>query len=353
MRLRLLAGLALALSLQTPLAEPAAAQSLPQPAHPVFGIQPAPSDGPTSAADQLTYALASGTGVEDAVRLYNYTTAPLTLSLYAADVRAAAGGAIAPAQASEAMHAVGAWLRVPSPTVVVPPNGELLQRFQLQVPEGTVPGDYLGAIVAALDAPPVASGLSVQTRAARLVRLRVAGDVRLDAAIGKLRTSRHAHRQEFRVTVRNTGNVLFTLTGSVVIRGGNPEAVPLSPRGVYVPPGAKMTLTAHWDAAPRLGRRTAYAQLSVAAGEQPPRAFRSPALQLTYVPAAPTAAAGGLLVITAALLGATRERRRSWRRRRRDERALVASVRAQFRASTAPAAKRPHAVNGDAGRRMA
>lgn len=39
------------------------------------------------------------------------------------------------------MEEVGAWVRLDSGEVTVPPKGEASPRFRLSVPEGTVPGD--------------------------------------------------------------------------------------------------------------------------------------------------------------------------------------------------------------------
>ena len=265
--------------------------------------------------------------------LYNYTDAPLTLSLYAADVRTAAGGALAPAQAPEAMQGVGAWVQVQSASVVIPPRGQSLQRFRLDVPNGTVPGDYIGAVVAALESQRAAGALTFETRAARLIRVSVPGDVRLNVTVSRLRASRHGNSEDFDVLVRNTGNVLFTVTGAVVIDGGSRQVlIPLQPGGTYIIPGGETTLRTHWVRVPTLGRRTARAELSVGVGDMPSRTFRSPPRRLTYFPERQASIVGALLAGVTSLALASRKRRRSWLRRRREERALLAEVRAALRA---------------------
>ncbi|MGQ0680123.1 MAG: hypothetical protein ACT4OM_10815 [Actinomycetota bacterium] len=296
---------------------------------PVFGIR-ADLFGLTELPNEhFSYGLEAGTGVADAAVFYNFTDQPLTLRVYPADVDTAEGGGLAPAQADEAMSGVGGWVSTESDEVTVPAGGEAPVRFSLEVPAGTVPGDYVGAIVGSLVAAPVeAGGLRVETRVARLIRLSVPGDPRLGVSLSQLGVSRNGKTEEFSLTVKNIGNVLFLFDGALIIEGGGANLIrQMKPDGIYVIPGGEAVIKGTWNNMPVLGRRTAVAQLLVTAGDQPPRTFVSDPLKLTYFPVRLALAIGLVLLLLAVVLVVTRRRWLAFYRRRRDIRVALRMLR--------------------------
>jgi hypothetical protein len=321
------------------LVAPAMGQTSGAQSRPTFGIRAALTGKTTLPGDHFTYGLAAGTEIEDSVVLYNYTDQSLTLSLYSADVRTAQGGALAPAQATDPMKEVGAWTRLDEGTVTVPPQGESTGRFRLKVPEGTVPGDYVGAIVASLHGAPVANGMGLETRAARLIRVNVPGEARVGLSVRRPRATGSGKGRSFDVSVRNTGNVLVTLSGNVDIAGAGTR-VPLSPEGIYVIPGGEATLTGRWLDVPTIGRRSATARVAVKAGGRDAGDFQSEPLRLTFFPWTEAALLGAGVGLSLAVGCSTRKRWGPKLHRRRLERSEVARFRADRRAERESASSR-------------
>lgn len=337
---RRIAGRAAALCMVLTLVVSGAPDATGAPAEPApsftFGIRAGHLGQTTLPGDHFTYDLTAGSGVRDAVVLHNYSDEPLTLRLYGADVRAAPGGALAPTQATDRMTEVGAWLRMDRDEVTIPPRDQVRTGFEVEVPVGTVPSDYLGAVVATLPARPSAGGVAVETRAARLVRLRVPGDATLGVEVGAPRPARRGSGYDFAVPVRNTGNVLFTFTGALLVDGpGGPSRLRLDPPGLYVIPGGESTVHARWADPPVAGWGDARAEVRVDLPASPTQVFIGPATRVWLVPWALLIAAA-LLVTAGALVGfATRRPRRVRRARRRREREAVRKARAQVRAEIA------------------
>jgi hypothetical protein len=121
-----------------------------------FGIEPATAqrgDG----RPFLNYGATRGAVLFDHVAAVNYSSAPLTLQVYATDaVETTAGGyGLLPADVKPT--GVGSWISIPagSSTVTVPADsvfgpGETIIPFELRVPRTVQPGDYSGGIVVSL-----------------------------------------------------------------------------------------------------------------------------------------------------------------------------------------------------------
>ncbi len=315
---------------------PAFAQASPSPtANPpagaVFGIQAGLYGKTPLPNDDFVYSLKSGASIADSAVLYNFTAAPIDLAIYGADVATASGGGLAPGQEGQKMTQVGAWLHLASSQVTVPSKGQASVKFTLTVPVGTVPGDYLGAVVASLATPAVKGGVNVETRVARLVRLTVAGKANLGVRLSRLTTTASHGGEVFSLTVDNTGNVLFTFSGAVTVTGGHSRTVALQPQGIYVIPGARVVLKGRWSQPPALGRRSAIATLRATVPGQAVRTFTSNTLHLTFIPwrlILPIAIPLLALVVLAVL---TRKRWKAELQRRKTERAAIRELRQRLR----------------------
>jgi hypothetical protein len=300
-----------------------------------FGIKAA-NDGKSTLEDgHFAYDVPAGTTVEDGMVLINYSDENLVFNVYPADMDTAVGGGLAPAQRNTEMEHVGKWLTLDNPelsTVGVGPDSRRTVPFTLRVPEGTPPGDYPGAMVAALDVGGGDRGLGVQTRAALLVRLTVPGKTNLKVTVGDLRSQTDdGDGIRFDVDVRNRGNVLFTMIGEVEVRkGGTTVAtVPLSPKELYVIPEGEATLSGVWKDPPSFGRVKAVARIHTFINQRPAETFSSKPVTLTIVPWQKVAMGSAIIALLAGMVLFGRKRLNRWRSRRREEKEIVRQHRAE------------------------
>ncbi|MET8747752.1 hypothetical protein [Streptomyces sp. NPDC004728] len=308
-----------------------------------FGVQAGLYGLTTLTGGHFGYALKAGARIEDSAVIYNKSDEARTFQVYGADVTNAAGGGLAPAQEGQKMAAVGAWLKLDSEaTVTVRPKSSAKVRFSLAVPAGTPPGSYLGSLVTALRTPAVSGGVNTETRIARLVELTVPGTADLQVSLTELEHRPAGGGEEFTVTVRNTGNVLYTFSGTLNITGGSSaRTVPLTPAGIYVIPGGSATITGRLTDLPDLGRRAVTASVTATVPGGTAKTVDSNTVRLSYFPwLIATLIVGGFLAL-GLLLFITRKRRRAWLRRRAEERTALRALRRELRAGN-PSADDPH-----------
>ncbi|MFE5717936.1 hypothetical protein [Streptomyces erythrochromogenes] len=205
---------------------------------------------------------------------------------------------------------------------------------------------YLGSLVTALRTPAVSGGVNTETRIARLVELTVPGTADLQVSLSELEHRPASGGEEFTVTVRNTGNVLCTLAGTLNITGGgSARTVPLTPTGIYVIPGGSATITGRLADLPALGRRAVTASMTASVPGGAAKTVDSNTVRLSYFPWLTAALTVGGLVALGLLLVITRKRRRAWLRRRTEERTALRALRRELRAGNPPAGD-PHACAG-------
>ncbi|MCB8901315.1 MULTISPECIES: hypothetical protein [unclassified Streptomyces] len=342
----LLTGLVLALA---PGAQ-AAPASVPSPTPPEsaagapFGVRAGLYGLTTLTGGHFGYALKAGARIEDSAVISNESDEARTFHVYGADVANAAGGGLAPAQEGQSMGAVGAWLKLDSEaTVTVRPKSRATVRFSLAVPAGTPPGSYLGSLVTALRTPAVSGRVNTETRIARLVELTVPGTADLQVSLTELEHRPAGGGEEFTVTVRNTGNVLYTFAGTLHITGGSsPRTVPLTPTGIYVIPGGSATITGRLADLPALGRRTVTASVTATVPGGAAKTVDSNTVRLSSFPWLIAALTVGGLLALGLLLVITRKRRRAWLRRHAEERTALRALRRELRAGNPPADDDPH-----------
>ena len=299
---------------------------------PVYGIHPGLLGKTTLPGNHFGYALPAGASQADSVVVENFTANPLTVSVYPADLIGAAGGGLAPTQAGP-QHQVGAWIRIARSVVVVPAHGQVTDPFELNVPAGTAPGSYYGAVVATRNAGTTSTGLAIQTRVALIVDLTVPGTVHVALDLHRPVAHRQGSREAVTVTITNHSNVTVTLASPTVdVRNGALSAArSLKPAGVYILPGGQATLTASYGPLPLIGRLRLTARTDALVNARLAGRYTSPTLTLSFFPWT------GLLILlvataaTAALVAFGRRpfvRRRAWRR---EERKLVADLRSRRR----------------------
>jgi len=189
-----------------------------------WGVRPADTVH-GSERPNFAYSLPPGGTLKDALVLTNKGDAPLTLDVYAADGFLTPDGTLDVLEAGEQSTALGAWVRVATPEVVVQPDAAVEVPFTVTVPADAQPGDYAAGVVSSLLVEN-AAGVSVDRRLGSRVHLRVSGDlapalavtdVRVDYDAGGNPVAPGAATVSF--TVTNTGNARVAPSEQVQVAG--------------------------------------------------------------------------------------------------------------------------------------
>ncbi|GAA1354110.1 WxL protein peptidoglycan domain-containing protein [Streptomyces beijiangensis] len=208
-----------------------------------------------------------GTTINDKVTVTNKTAQPLNFRLYGADAyNTERDGGFAVRSLKEKQTGVGAWVRPGLDRITVPPHGAVTVPFTLTVPEGAMPGDHPGALVALDERVEKAKGdvaVGVRWAVGARVYLRVTGPTVTGLAVEHVSL---AHSQPLipgtgksrtliSYTLRNTGNV--TLDPKVQLKAEGLFGRTLLTRDLSkVPgellPGQQVKLTEPWAGAPQL-----------------------------------------------------------------------------------------------------
>ncbi|UBU14019.1 COG1470 family protein [Nonomuraea gerenzanensis] len=169
------------------------------------------------------YTLDPGGSLTDGLVIANPGTAPLRLSVYAADAFTTEDGRLDLLAQGARSAAVGAWVRPSRPDVTVPAGGSVEVPFTLTLPPGAAPGEYLGGVVTA----PAGSG---ERRGIR-IRLRVGGELRPRLSVEDPRVG-YAGGGDATVTytIRNTGNAVLAARQAVSVSGVRAGRIGDSPR---------------------------------------------------------------------------------------------------------------------------
>lgn len=328
-----------------PLVAPAAAD--PAPADPAgdpaaastqvtWGVRPADTVH-GAARPNFAYSLPPGGTLADALVVTNKGDAPLALDVYAADGFLTADGTLDVLGAGEESTALGAWVQVETPEIVLEPGAAAEVPFTLTVPEDAQPGDYAAGIVSSLLVEN-AAGVSVDRRLGSRVHLRVQGDLAPALAVSGLRVDYDAGGNPVApgaatvtFTVTNTGNSRVAPTEQVQVAGlfglGRARAA-----AVDVPeliPGASVQRSVRVDGVWPLVRTTATIALGgeVVALPGAPVADATPAVPGVTATAAAWAVPWALIGALALVVALVALRVLAGRRRKvRHQRAVDAAV---------------------------
>ncbi len=268
----------------------------------------------------FNFALLPGKSISDGIVIENFSDHVLTFHVYGADLLTAAGGGLAPAQRTAAMHEVGAWITVSAPMLIVPAHSQFTDNFTLTLPVLVTPGEHLGAVVAAADVGVTPQGSAVEARTALITVVTVPGVAHPSATLSPLSASTARPGQlRFGITLSNTGNVLLTYTGSVVVTDGHGNRVstlPLTPVNAYAVPGGQVPLAAVWnDGSVASDHYGAQATVTILAAGTAVATLTSQSLSLPYTSEIPIVivvglALAALVVLVAVWLIRSRQRRR-------------------------------------------
>ncbi|MEO3810329.1 DUF916 domain-containing protein [Sphaerisporangium sp. B11E5] len=191
------------------------------------GAGPAAADGEpswevtTSSNDfgsgrrNYTYALDPGGRISDGLVVANHGTAPLRLTVYAADGFTGEDGRLDLVAEDTRSTRVGAWVHPERPDVTVPPGESAEVPFTVVLPDDAAPGEYMGGIVTS------AGG---DRRLGIRVRLRVGGELKPgltveDLRVGYAGTSFGTGDATVTYRIRNTGNTILAARQAVSLSG--------------------------------------------------------------------------------------------------------------------------------------
>ncbi|WP_454048865.1 hypothetical protein [Cellulomonas sp. Marseille-Q8402] len=173
----------------------------------------------------FAYTLPPGGTLSDALVVTNRGDAPLALDVYAADGFLTPDGTLDVLEAGEESTALGSWVAVATPEVVVQPDASVEVPFTVTVPADAQPGDYAAGVVSSLLVAN-AEGVTVDRRLGSRMHVRVSGDlvpaiavtdVRVDYEAGGNPVTPGSATVSF--TVTNTGNARVAPAEQVQISG--------------------------------------------------------------------------------------------------------------------------------------
>jgi len=167
--------------------------------------------------------LIPGQPYADSVTVANFTSAPLTFNLYAADAFNIAGGGLSLRRPTDPQLGIGAWTTLATDRITVPARQQVDVPFTITPPANATPGDHVGGIVAE-DVQGTQSGQgSIPVTVLQAVAVRVYGRVQgpLHPALSVRHLSLHVGRSvsstfggsvpaRVNFTVTNSGNTVLT-----------------------------------------------------------------------------------------------------------------------------------------------
>ncbi len=216
----------------------------------LFGVHPVEEGSTTLPGGHFNFALLPGQRITDGIVVENLSNRALTFHVYGADLITATGGGLAPAQPTATKRAVGAWITVSTPTVVVAAHAQFTDQFTLIVPAIVSPGQHLGAVVVSADVGATSQDTPIEARAALITVVSVPGTAHPSAVLSALTGSTAVAGQVgFGIKLSNNGNLLITYAGSIDIvnaDGHDVARLPVTPANAYVVPAGQAPLAAVW-----------------------------------------------------------------------------------------------------------
>ncbi len=159
-----------------------------------WALSPAGSDNPDEPGNRpyLSYDVAPGATVDDAVTLFNYGNVQLTFRLYATDAFNNEEGQFDLLAGDQKPTDVGTWVTLPQGHITVPARSQATIPMSLHVPADARPGDHAGAILASSQVEgsgPDGKTITLDRRTGSRLYIRVAGRLAPELAIEGIHTT--------------------------------------------------------------------------------------------------------------------------------------------------------------------
>ncbi|MCU1389605.1 MAG: hypothetical protein JWL72_2943 [Ilumatobacteraceae bacterium] len=318
-----------------------------------LSVHAGPQADPGTPASYFALSAAPGITIDEVLLIANPEEQPCNVSLAATYGQTATNsGDTYPPIAPGTCQRVGCWMTGLPATVTVPASSRVTVPFQVTVPAGTLPGQYLAGVLArpvgtpsidataAADQPQV--GAAVTTSVGIGVAITVPGALQPSLTIAQVTVDTKADAPLLEIVVRNTGNTWeHPSAGAEIDLGGSAGPVKVEVGANTILPGDSATLTVrvpgstsgthatnvtlwygdHADAAHWTGD-LAYPSPAAAAPGQPAESGTSPGvIRTSSVPGwlLPVLVALGLVIVALlVVLALLLRRRRSDRHDRRD-----------------------------------
>ncbi len=191
-------------------------------------VSPATEEGVVDGRPFFTYTVDPGDTITDYLRVKSLADATQVLTLYPSQAGNAANGDLVLADRAAAPEDLSAWTSLDVQALELPPDGEQLVRFDIQVPADAEPGDYTQGIVTSQTQQVEQDDgqlVNLDSRLAARVYVRVNGDLAPQVEFtGLTDTYERAWwnpfgTAELSYSVRNTGNVRLRATDAVTAEG--------------------------------------------------------------------------------------------------------------------------------------
>lgn len=176
-----------------------------------WSIKPGGNESRTN----FSYDLEAGQEKTDAFEVTNLGSAPITLSIYAADGITSSSGALELLPAEQPSTALGAWVTVSAPEITLSPGEMQSVQFTLDVPQDIEPGDYVGGLISSYLDTSSGSTVAVDRRLANRMNVHVGGEGILDVEASELSISTENAWNPFAPT---NAALSFTATNSGTVR---------------------------------------------------------------------------------------------------------------------------------------
>lgn len=195
-----------------------------------WALAPAGSATPDKPGNRptLSYEVAPGTEVKDAVILFNYSNVQLTFRLYATDAFNNADGSFDLMPGDKKPKDAGSWVTLPQDNITVPAASQATLPISVKVPADARPGDHAGAVLASNAAQGSGADGKIVTldrRTGSRMYIRVAGPLIPELAVEKVHTTYHPSLNplggsaDVTYRIQNRGNVRLGVKQSVSVGG--------------------------------------------------------------------------------------------------------------------------------------
>lgn len=159
-----------------------------------WALAPAGSSDPDEPGNRpsLSYEVAPGAAIDDAVTLFNYSNVQLNFRIYATDGFNNEDGAFDVLPGDQQPTDVGSWVALKQENVTVAPRSQATVPFTIAVPTDASPGDHVGAVLASsgtIGTGPDGKIVNLDRRTGSRLYLRVAGELTPELAIESIRTT--------------------------------------------------------------------------------------------------------------------------------------------------------------------
>ncbi len=294
-----------------------------------WGVVPGGA-GALSGRAAFVHAVRPGASIADTVRISNYSSTPISLTVMAQDALTTPDGGFDLLGADEGSTGVGAWVQLERTQVTVSPRSRVELPFRIDVPSGAEPGDHAGGIVAVLtsaEGDGAGGRVVVQRRVGARIYLSVPGAATTGLRVEGLRVRYEDPLIPFGsgvalvdYRVRNTGTLRAGFDQVVTVGGPGPvgvrRATPPTVRQVL--PGGVVTVAQRVPGVFPWGRLSVDVAVQAVSPPSPsgaggssgqPVAGAAPATARAVIGAVPWSGLFAVLVVAAGLV--------RWRRARR------------------------------------